>query len=147
MAYLLKMKAPYKDTPSIHTDTKISHGLVVVMSGYLHLPFIGGRYVVPVDNWQPMLCAILHLYLLLEWKVLSLLLLRSLSDTEDSGHTGYAYYCMPSYKPSVWDCFLKIEFDASLISSTLELTHLQARDRLRSSLWRYRALFAIALQQ
>ena len=32
--------------------------------------------------------------------------------------------------------FVKTEFDASLISSTLELTHLQVWDRSRASLWR-----------
>jgi hypothetical protein len=35
------------------------------------------------------------------------------------------------------------EFDASLISSTLELTRVQVLDRSRASLWSYSALFAI----
>ena len=39
-------------------------------------------------------------------------------------------------KPGIWDFFVKIEFDVSLISSALELTHLQVWDRSRASLWR-----------
>jgi hypothetical protein len=41
--------------------------------------------------------------------------------------------------------FEKFEFDVSLISSTLELTRVEVLDRSRASLWRYSALFAIAL--
>ena len=37
-----------------------------------------------------------------------------------------------------------IEFDASMISSTIELTRVQVLDRSRALLWRYSALFAIA---
>ena len=40
--------------------------------------------------------------------------------------------------------FLKIELDAWLISSTIELTRVQVLGRSRASLWRYSALFAIA---
>ena len=39
--------------------------------------------------------------------------------------------------------FQKIEFDAWLISSTIELTHVQVLGRSRALLWRYSALFAI----
>ena len=45
-----------------------------------------------------------------------------------TGHTGF---------------FVKIEFDASMISSTIELTRVQVLDRSRTLLWRYSALFAI----
>ena len=38
--------------------------------------------------------------------------------------------------------FVKVEFDASMISSTIELV--QVLDRSCASLWRYSALFAIA---
>ena len=40
--------------------------------------------------------------------------------------------------------FQKIEFDAWLISSIIELTRVQVLGRWRASLWRYSALFAIA---
>jgi hypothetical protein len=40
--------------------------------------------------------------------------------------------------------FQKIEFDAWLISSTIELTRVQVLDRSLASLWSYSALFAIA---
>ena len=40
--------------------------------------------------------------------------------------------------------FQKIEFDAWLISSTIELTRVQVLGRSRTSLLRYSALFAIA---
>ena len=40
--------------------------------------------------------------------------------------------------------FQKIEFDAWLISSIIELTRVQVLGRSRASLWRYSALFAIA---
>ena len=40
--------------------------------------------------------------------------------------------------------FQKIEFDAWLISSTIELTRVQVLGRSRASLWRYSALFVIA---
>ena len=40
--------------------------------------------------------------------------------------------------------FQKIEFDAWLISSTIELTHVQVLGRSCAWLWRYSALFAIA---
>ena len=40
--------------------------------------------------------------------------------------------------------FMKIKFDVWLISSTIELTHVQILGRSRASLWRYSALFAIA---
>ena len=40
--------------------------------------------------------------------------------------------------------FVKVEFDASMISSTIELTRVQVLDRSCASLWRYSALFAIA---
>ena len=40
--------------------------------------------------------------------------------------------------------FQKIEFDAWLISSTIELTRVQVLGRSHASLWRYSALFAIA---
>ena len=40
--------------------------------------------------------------------------------------------------------FVKVEFDASMISSTIELTCVQVLDRSCASLWRYSALFAIA---
>ena len=39
---------------------------------------------------------------------------------------------------------MKIEFDAYLISSTIELTRVQVSDRSRASLWSYSAFFAIA---
>ena len=47
-------------------------------------------------------------------------------------------------KPSVWDFFQKIEFDAWLIISTIELTRVQVLGRSCAWLWRYSALFAIA---
>ena len=40
--------------------------------------------------------------------------------------------------------FYEIEFDAYLINSTIELTHVQVSDRSRASLWSYSALFTIA---
>ena len=40
--------------------------------------------------------------------------------------------------------FLKIEFHAWLISSTIELTHVQVLGPSRTLLWRYSALFVIA---
>ena len=40
--------------------------------------------------------------------------------------------------------FQKIEFDAWLISSTIELTHVQVLGRSCAWLWGYSALFAIA---
>ena len=40
--------------------------------------------------------------------------------------------------------FQKIEFDAWLISSTIELMRVQVLGRSRASLWRYSALFVIA---
>ena len=40
--------------------------------------------------------------------------------------------------------FLKIEFDVWLISSTIELTHVQVLGQSHASLRRYSALFAIA---
>ena len=40
--------------------------------------------------------------------------------------------------------FQKFEFDAWLISSSIELTRVQVLGRLRASLWRYSALFVIA---
>ena len=40
--------------------------------------------------------------------------------------------------------FQKIEFDAWLISSTIELTRVQVLGRSCAWLWRYSALFAIA---
>ena len=40
--------------------------------------------------------------------------------------------------------FQKIEFDAWLISSSIDLTHVQVLGRSRASLWRYSALFVIA---
>ena len=40
--------------------------------------------------------------------------------------------------------FQKIEFDARLISSTIELTHVQVLGRSCAWLWRYSALFAMA---
>ena len=40
--------------------------------------------------------------------------------------------------------FQKIEFDAWLISSTIELTHVQVLGRSCAWFWRYSALFAIA---
>ena len=46
--------------------------------------------------------------------------------------------------PSYGIFFLKIEFDAWLISSSIELTRVQVLGRLCASLWRYSALFAIA---
>ena len=46
-------------------------------------------------------------------------------------------------KPSVWN-FSEIEFDAWLISSTIELTRIQVLGRSCAWLWRYSALFAIA---
>ena len=46
-------------------------------------------------------------------------------------------------KPYVMGFFLKIEFDAWLISSTIELNHIQVLGRTRASLWRYSALFTI----
>ena len=39
---------------------------------------------------------------------------------------------------------MKIEFDADLISSTIELTRVQVSDQSRASLWSYSALFVIA---
>ena len=38
---------------------------------------------------------------------------------------------------------MKIEFDAYLISSTIELTHVQVSDRSHASLWSYSAFFVI----
>ena len=40
--------------------------------------------------------------------------------------------------------FVEVEFDASMISSTIVLTRVQVLDRSCASLWRYSALFAIA---
>ena len=40
--------------------------------------------------------------------------------------------------------FVKVKFDASMISSAIELTRVQVLDRSCASLWRYSALFAIA---
>ena len=40
--------------------------------------------------------------------------------------------------------FVKVEFEASMISSTIELTRLQVLDRSCASLWRYSALCVIA---
>ena len=47
-------------------------------------------------------------------------------------------------KHSILGFFQKIEFDAWLISSSIELTRVQALDRSCASLLRYSALFAIA---
>ena len=54
------------------------------------------------------------------------------------------YVCPSLRKPGIWDFFVRVEFYVWLISSTIELTHVQVSDRLCTSLWRYSALFATA---
>jgi hypothetical protein len=50
---------------------------------------------------------------------------------------GRPCYVTVSDKTQHMGFFVKFEFDASLISSTLELTRVQVLDRLRASLWSY----------
>ena len=47
---------------------------------------------------------------------------------------------MSTGKPAIWDYFVIVEFDASMISSTIELSRVQVLDRGRALLWRYSAL-------
>ena len=71
-------------------------------------------------------------------------LLSESTTTNDSGTSNLYYYVTGFVKTLRMGFFQKIEFDAWLISSTIELTGIQVLGQSCAWLWRYSALFAIA---
>ena len=106
----------------------------------LHITARGTKICWTVLTYHSLLCLhifVCHQVLTCASASLSLSLSLCLSLLWHSYVTGYG-------KTLCMGFFLKIEFDAWLISSTTELTRVEVLGRSHASLWRYSALFAIA---